>query len=69
MYFSKHRVTIEIDENGHNDRNVDYEITRQKAIEKELDCEFIRINSDGKDLLKSILILLIYWIWQDIQSH
>ena len=69
MYFSKHRLAIEIDENGYNNRNVDYEITRQKAIEKELDCEFIRINSDGKDLLKSILILLICWIWQDIQSH
>ena len=43
-YFSKHKLAIEVDEQGHNNRNIDYEIRRQKAIEKELDCEFIRIN-------------------------
>ena len=34
LYFSKHRLAIEIDEKGHNDRNTDYETERQKAIEK-----------------------------------
>ena len=29
---------------GHNGRDIDYEIQRQKILEKELDCEFIRIN-------------------------
>ena len=33
----------------HIDRNIDYEIKRQKAIKKEIDCEFIRIDPDGKD--------------------
>ena len=29
---------------GHHDRDIDYEIQRQKRLEKELDFEFIRIN-------------------------
>ena len=43
-YFFKHKLPIEVDEQGHNDRDIDYEIERQKAIENELSCEFIRIN-------------------------
>ena len=43
-YFFKHKLAIEVDEQGHNDRDVDYEIIIQKAIENELGCEFIRIN-------------------------
>ena len=43
-YFPKHKLAIEVDEQGHNDRDIDYEIRRQKAIEKELGCKFIRIN-------------------------
>ena len=35
---------MEVDEQGHNDRDIDYEIERQKALEKKLSCEFIRIN-------------------------
>ena len=34
LYFSKHRLATEIDEKSHNDRNIDYEIKRQKTIEK-----------------------------------
>ena len=30
MYFPKYRLAIEIDENYHQDRNIDYEIQRQK---------------------------------------
>ena len=37
------------DENGHSDRNIDYEIKRQKAIELELGCKFIRIDPDKED--------------------
>ena len=43
-YFFKHKLAIEVDEKGHNDRNIDYEIERQNEIENELGCEFIRIN-------------------------
>ena len=40
-YFPKYKLTIEVDELGHNDRDINQAIQRQKAIEKELDCEFI----------------------------
>ena len=43
-YFPNYKLAIEFDEQGHNDRDIDYEIKRQKAIEKELGCKFIRIN-------------------------
>ena len=43
-YFPKYQLAIEVDEQGHNDRDIDYEIKRQKAIGKLLGCEFIRIN-------------------------
>ena len=43
-YFPKYKLAIEVDEQGHNDRDIDYEIERQKAIENKLVCEFIRIN-------------------------
>ena len=49
LYFHKYRLTIEIDELGHNDRNIDSEIQRQKALERKLDCVFIRINPDAID--------------------
>ena len=32
--------------NGQSDINIDYEIKRQKAIEQELDCKFIRTDPD-----------------------
>ena len=48
LYFHKYKLAIEVDELGHNDRNIDYEIQRQKALERELDCVFIRINPDEK---------------------
>ena len=43
-YFFKHKLAMEVDEQGHNNRDIDYEIERQKPIENELGCEFIRIN-------------------------
>ena len=43
-YFPKYKLAIEVDEQGNNDRDVDYEIERQKAIEKELGCKFNWIN-------------------------
>ena len=49
LYFHECKLEIEVDELGHNDRNIDYEIQRQKALERELNCVFIRINPDEKD--------------------
>ena len=44
LYIHKYKLAIEVDELGHADRNLSNEIERQKALEKELDCVFIRIN-------------------------
>ena len=43
-YFPKYKLAIEVDEQGHNNKDIDYEIRRQKTIGKELGCKFIRIN-------------------------
>ena len=49
LYFHKHKLAIEVDELGHADRNLNNEIERQKALERELDWVFITINPDEKD--------------------
>ena len=49
LYFHKYKLAIEVDELGHNDRNINDEIERQKALERERNCVFIRINPDAAD--------------------
>ena len=49
LYFHDYKLAIEVDEKGHKDRNIDHEIKRQKALEKELNYEFISINPDEQD--------------------
>ena len=49
LYFYEYKLAIEIDELGHNDRNTDYEIKRQREIEKELNCVFFKTNPDAAD--------------------
>ena len=44
LYFHDYKLAIEVDEKGHKHRNIDHEIKRQKTLEEELSCEFIRIN-------------------------
>ena len=48
-YFHKHKLAIEVDELGNADRNLSNETEREKALEKELDSVFIRINPDEKN--------------------
>ena len=43
-YFPKYKLAIEVDKQGYNDRDIDYGIERQKAIDNRLGCELIRIN-------------------------
>ena len=50
MYFYDCKLTIKIDENEHNDKNIDYKIKRKKAIEQEPDCKFIRIDPDKEEI-------------------
>ena len=49
LYFHDYKHAIEINKNGHSDRNIDCKINRKKAIEQELGCKFIRIDAD-KDI-------------------
>ena len=49
LYFPSHKLAIECDEFGHKDRDIGYEVTRQKHIETKLGCTFIRYNPDAKD--------------------
>ena len=49
LYFHDYKLAIEVDEKGHKDRNIDHEIQRQKALEKERSCKFIRIDRDEED--------------------
>ena len=51
IYFYDYKLAIEVDEKGQKERNIGHEIKRQKAIEKELGFEFIRINPDEKKLI------------------
>ena len=47
LYFYEHKLAIGIDELGHYDRNTDYETKRERKIENELNCVFIRTNPDA----------------------
>ena len=49
IYFHDHKLAGKIDEKDHQDRDFSREIKRQKALEKELGCKFIRINPDKEN--------------------
>ena len=49
LYFHDYKHAIEIDENGHSNRNIEYEIKQQNAIEQELGCKFLRIHPDKEE--------------------
>ena len=49
IYFTKYCLAVEIDEKGHTDRDLIFEEKRQKALEKKLNCEFIRINTSREN--------------------
>ena len=47
LYFHKYKLEIEVDELGHADRNINNEIEIQRALERGLNCVFIRIDPDA----------------------
>ena len=49
LYFHYYKLAIEIDGNGHSDRNIDYEIKRQKVIKQEFGWKDIGIDLDKED--------------------
>ena len=45
----KYCLVVEIDQKGHTDRDLIFENKRQKALEKKLNCTFIRINTSREN--------------------
>ena len=51
LYLHDNKLAIEIDENRHSDRNIDYEMKIQNTTEEELCCKFIRTELTRKTLI------------------
>ena len=69
IYFPEHKLAIECDEHDHKDRDIDYETRRQKFIEDQLNCKFIRYNSDAKDFtIESVLNKIFQYIYRKRSS-
>ena len=49
IYFTEYSLAVEIDEKGHTDRDLKFEEKRQEALEKKLNCTFIRINTSKEN--------------------
>ena len=49
MYFSEHKLVVDLDEKGHIDRNQNNVFETQIKIEKLLNGKFHRINPDAKN--------------------
>ena len=49
IYFTEYCLAVEIDEKGHIDRDLILEDKRQKPLEKEINCNFIRINTSREN--------------------
>ena len=45
VYLFEHKLAVEVDEKKNVDRDPIFEKKRQEALEKELNCEFISINT------------------------
>ena len=49
IYFTEQSLAVEIDEKGHTDRDLKFEEKKQDALEKKLNCTFIRINTSNQN--------------------
>ena len=50
VYFSEHKLVLEIDEKRHTERNQNEENKRQIKMKERLNCKFYRINPDVEGL-------------------
>ena len=57
IYFTEYFLAIEIDEKGHTDRDLTFEEKRQKALEKKLNCKFIRINTSRETMMQTMKLV------------
>ena len=48
LYFPRYKLANECDEVDHHDTDIEYEVERQKHIEKIVYCTFVRFNPDTK---------------------
>ena len=51
VYFTKYCLAVETDEKSHTDRDLKFEQKRQEALEKKLNCKFIRINTSKENFV------------------
>ena len=50
LYFPAQKVAVECEEHGHNTYSLEAELTRQKFLEHQLGCKFVRYNPHNTDL-------------------
>ena len=60
LYLLNYKIAIECDEFDQIHRDINYEITRQKFIEEQLQCTFVRYNPDDKDFDIALVLNKIY---------
>ena len=56
IHFTEYFLAVEIDEKSHTDKDLIFEEKRQKALEKRLNCEFIRINTSREKIMVQAVI-------------
>ena len=49
VYLPDYKLAFEVDENGHKDRDAQYERCREEFIRRTLGCDFLRVNPDAPD--------------------
>ena len=71
LYFHDYKLAIEIDKNGHSDRNINYKIKRQNVIEQEIGCKFIRIDpeKEGFDIFRAINEIFRHTLTNQLRKH
>ena len=71
LYFHDYKLPIEIDKNGHSDRNINYKIKRQNVIEQEIGCKFIRIDAEkeGFDIFRAINEIFRHTLTNQLRKH
>ena len=70
FYLPEFRIAIEVDENGHKDRDYADEVLRQDSVTRILKCRFIRCNPDDNDFdIFDLIYKLRMMLKSDFQTH
>ncbi len=68
LYFPAFKLAIECDEFNHRNRDIGYEVTRQKHIEDKLKCQFIRYDPDADNFDPFEVVNRIYIYLKNYQN-